>query len=157
MWCEKFLFFEFWKLKMATELASGGYRIAKSWQYQESLPDPIPSTVSSAPHLNDFTNNNSFYVSSSLNRNPVCRITKDEEKKGRTFLARFFKLPDTEGPSKGDEEEPCLRRHLLPQGAQAKRYLNIMDFFVILTQTKCDFFQVLQHIHSSFTSIPAAS
>lgn len=108
---------------MASELASGGYRIAKSWQYQESLPDPIPSLVSSA-HLNDFTNNNSFYVSSSLNRNPVCRITQDEKKKGRTFLARLFKLPDTESPSKGnnDEEEPCLRRHLLPQEAQAKRY-----------------------------------
>jgi hypothetical protein len=105
---------------MASELASSGYRIAKSWQYQENLPDPIPST-SSAPFLNDFTNNNSFYVSSSLNQTSgTSNVRSGEERnKSGTFLATLFNLTDLQGAG---EEEPALRRPLLHKTSTSHRY-----------------------------------
>lgn len=46
---------------MAAQLATQGYRIAKSWQYQENLPEPALADGVAGD------NNNSFFVSTSLN------------------------------------------------------------------------------------------
>ena len=114
---------------MASELASSGYRIAKSWQYQENLPDPIPSSASTA-FMNDFSNNNSFYVSSSLNQATSSSVNNpdrsaDDRNKGGTFLATLFNLTDS--PLAGDEE-PNLRRPLLHTTSALHGYFDCTQF-----------------------------
>ena len=87
---------------MASQLATQGYRIAKSWQYQENLPDPTLATQGEATCGE---NNNSFFVSSSLNH-PV-QLAKDEPRKKKKFWGLF--------PCKnqGTREDPNLQRPLI--------------------------------------------
>ena len=87
---------------MASQLATQGYRIAKSWQYQENLPDPTVATTQGEEAACG-ENNNSFFVSSSLNP----PVAKDESRKKKKFWGLF--------PCKnqGPREDPNLQRPLI--------------------------------------------
>ncbi len=92
--------------EMASQLATQGYRIAKSWQYQENLPDP--GNLSGVPE-SAVDNNNSFFVSSSLN--PVRATPIESQKKKKKIFGIFptFCKEDS-GCKDGD---PSLQRPLL--------------------------------------------
>ncbi len=105
---------------MATaQLATQGYRIAKSWQYQENLPDPTQATsVAGSGQESPRDNNNSFFVSSSLNhqRSATANEKFDSGKNPKKFLGIFpCRTRD------GDRDDPNLRRPLILTGQQESR------------------------------------
>ena len=72
----------------AAQLATQGYRIAKSWQYQENLPDPTQTTGA----VGD--NNNSFFVSTSLN--PARSATGPKTEVPKKLFGIFPNIFETE-------------------------------------------------------------
>ena len=105
-------------VKMATaQLATQGYRIAKSWQYQENLPDPTQATAAAGGgQETPKDNNNSFFVSSSLNQQRPSNLNEkfDSGKNPKKFLGIF---PCRNGDG-DDRDDPNLRRPLILTGQQ---------------------------------------
>ena len=88
---------------MASQLATQGYRIAKSWQYQENLPDPTVAAQDNQTPCGE--NNNTFFVSSSLNH--PAHLAKDDPKKKKNFWGL---LPCK---NQGPREDPNLQKPLI--------------------------------------------
>jgi len=92
---------------MASQLATQGYRIAKSWQYQENLPEPASAGVSAVE------NNNSLFVSSSLNPVRAAAVVgaqTDGRRKNEKIFGIFPNFFRSEAHLDGD---PHLQKPLL--------------------------------------------